>query len=57
MKMQQKQPINFLDALQLLFIAARLFHQNDWPWHVVLIPTWVSFVCLVLASLAEDSKK
>lgn len=33
--------IGFLSALQLIFITLKVINKIDWPWPVVLIPTWI----------------
>ena len=40
--------IGFLSALQLIFITLKVINKIDWPWPVVLIPTWIGIGITVI---------
>ena len=41
--------LDFIEALQLLFIALKLMKQITWSWLWVLAPAWITLaVCVVI---------
>ncbi len=34
--------------LGLLFVTAKIFHQIDWPWWIVLAPFWAPVAVLLV---------
>ncbi len=56
-------PVNFMDALALLFIGLKLTgHLDHWTWVEVLAPLWGPFmlmwlVRLVVASFFSDDEE
>lgn len=51
---RKNQPINFVQGLQLVFIAAKLFGAIDWGWGYVLIPTWIDIAVIALSCVKID---
>lgn len=51
---KMNQPINFVQGLQLVFIAAKLFGAIDWGWGYVLIPTWIDIFIIALSCVKID---
>ena len=55
-------PINFMDALALLFIGLKLTdHLDNWTWVEVLAPLWgplmlAWFIRLVVTTFGEEVK-
>ena len=41
--------ITFLELLQVALIVLKLIGQIDWPWKIVLLPTWISIGIVVVA--------
>lgn len=46
-----KSGLDFISALQLLFIALKLMGYIDWPWHWVLAPFLIELALFVGAAL------
>lgn len=40
--------LNFVEALQLLFIALKLMGYIDWPWYGVLAPLLIDLLLVVV---------
>lgn len=40
--------INFLEALQLIFITLKLTGTIDWSWQLVFLPTTIPIAMLVV---------
>lgn len=40
--------IGILDVIQIVFIILKLVGVITWPWHIVLIPLWISLGLLVI---------
>lgn len=36
--------MNYIGILGLIFVVAKLYGAVTWPWVVVLMPFWLSFV-------------
>ena len=41
--------INFLSVLQAVLMGLKMANLLDWPWKLVLFPTWIELVIIVIA--------
>lgn len=49
-------PVNFMDALALLFIGLKLTgHLDDWNWVEVLAPLWGPFMLMWFVRLVVST--
>ena len=39
--------LGILDVVQIVFIILKLIGVITWPWHIVLIPLWITLIMLV----------
>lgn len=39
--------LGILDVVQIVFIILKLVGVITWPWHIVLIPLWITLIMLV----------
>lgn len=47
-KQTQKGGMGFISTLTLIFIVLKLVGVIDWSWAWVLLPIWISAVCLMI---------
>ncbi len=50
-------PIQFWQALILLFTGLKLCHQIDWSWLVVMFPLWIVLAKEIIGGIAESFRK
>ena len=43
-----KNPLNFMDALCVLFIGLKLTNVIDWSWFWVFTPEWIELIAAVI---------
>lgn len=45
--------LGILDVVQIVFIILKLIGVITWPWHIVLIPLWITLgaIAIIIAIL------
>lgn len=50
----QQRPIDFVEALCILFIGLDIMGHIDWPWYWIASPLWIKFLFHWALSVAFD---
>lgn len=49
MENKSSRGLNFVEALQIVFIVLKLCKIINWSWWWVLAPTWIGFIVGIIA--------